>query len=153
MKQRTIVTMIGIAVLIVAAAVYVAATSLSSNSTCVITAEGTGFYVTVLSDTGQPIQGAQVSGVRVTETNGGACTQTISTFLTNSTGSVLITPNIGSHYLLTIQYQGRTFSAKAPIEPMQTTYVILRVPSGNVSISEVPLGGCQKNANGTTCPG
>lgn len=125
----------------------------STNSTCIVSAEGSGFYVTVLSDTGQPIQGVQVSGTRVTQTNGGTCQQNIGTYLTNSTGSVLITPNIGSYYLLSMMYQGKTYTAKAPIEPMLTTYVTLKVPSGNVTINEVYEGGCQTNTEGVTCPG
>lgn len=129
-------------------------TALTTTSmTCSITAEGSGFYLTVLSDSGQSIQGAQVSGIRITETNEGTCTQAIGGFLTNSTGSVLITPNIGSYYLLTVQFQGKSFGAQAPIEPMQTTYVTLRIPSGNISLSEVPFGGCQRTSNSTTCPG
>ena len=128
-------------------------TSSATSATCVISAEGTGFYVTVLSDSGQPVQGVQVSGIRVTETNEGICTQTVGAYLTNSTGSVLITPNIGSYYNLTVRYGGRTYAAQAPIEPMQTTYVTLRVPSGNVTITEVPFGGCQRTTQSTTCPG
>jgi hypothetical protein len=114
---------------------------------------GSGFYVTVLSDAGQPIQGAQVSGTRVTDLGTATCQQDIGTYVTNSTGSVLITPNIGSYYLLSIVYQGNTYAAKAPIAPMTTTYVTLKVPSGNVTISEVFEGGCQTNAQGVTCPG
>jgi len=135
----------------------IAATSTTSSTVtsiaCTISAEGTGFYVTVLSDTGQPVSGAQVSGARVTGTNGGTCSQTLSTLLTNSTGSVLITPNIGNYYQLTIQYQGRTFSTQAPIVPMQSTYVTLKIPSGSFTIAEVPYGGCERTANATTCPG
>jgi hypothetical protein len=120
---------------------------------CVISSEGSGFYVTVQSDAGQPIQGVQVSGSRVTQTNGGTCQQNIGTYLTNSTGSVLITPNIGSYYLLSMLYQGKNYTARAPIEPMTTTYVTLKVPSGNISISEVYEGGCQTSPEGVTCPG
>jgi hypothetical protein len=127
--------------------------STTTSIDCVVSAEGSGFYVTVLSDTGQPIQGVQVSGSRVTQTNGGTCQQNIGTYLTNSTGSVLITPNIGSYYLLSMLYQGKNYTAKAPIEPMTTTYVTLKVPSGNVSITEVYEGGCQTNTEGVTCPG
>jgi len=128
-------------------------TMTSTSIECTITAEGTGTFVTVLSDGGQPIQGAQVSGERVTEVNGATCEETIGTFLTNSTGSVLITPNIGSYYQLTIQYQGKTFSAQAPIQPMSGTYVTLKIPSGNVTVSEVPYGGCKVTLNSITCPG
>ncbi len=124
-----------------------------TSATCIISAEGTGFYVTALSDAAQPIQGAQVAGIRVTEVNGNTCNRTLGTLLTNSTGSVLITPSIGSYYHLTIQYQGRTFSTQVPIEPMQTTYVTLKVPSGNFSITEIPFGGCKITANSITCPG
>jgi hypothetical protein len=135
----------------------IAATSTTSSAVtsiaCTISAEGTGFYVTVLSDTGQPIRGAQVSGERVTGTNGGTCSQTLSILLTNSTGSVLITPNIGSYYQLTIQYQGKAFSTQAPIDPMQSTYVTLKIPSGNFTMAEVPYGGCVRTANATICPG
>ena len=127
--------------------------STTTSITCIVSAEGSGFYVTVLSDTGQPIQGVQVSGSRVTQTNGGTCQQNIGTYLTNSTGSVLITPNIGSYYLLSMLYQGKNYTAKAPIEPMTTTYVTLKVPSGNVTITEVYEGGCQTNTGGVTCPG
>lgn len=74
-------------------------------------------------------------------------------YTTNSTGSVLITPNIGSYYQLSIAYQSATYSVRAPIEPMTTTYVTLSIPSGNVTITEVFEGGCQTNSGGVTCPG
>lgn len=127
--------------------------STQTSATCTISAEGSGFYLTVTSDANEPIQGAQVSGTRVTVTNYGTCEQSIGTYRTNSTGSVLITPSIGSYYLLSIQYQEMNFTVKAPIEPMLTTYVVLKVPSGNTTVNEVAFGGCQRNANGTTCPG
>ncbi|HXQ93006.1 MAG TPA: hypothetical protein VN739_08370, partial [Nitrososphaerales archaeon] len=94
------------------------------------------------------------SGVVVTLiTNGGTCPQqNIGIFLTNSTGSALITSDTGSYYLLTMLYQGVNYTATAPINPMQSTYVTLKVPSGNVSISEISFGGCQRNASGTVCP-
>jgi hypothetical protein len=128
--------------------------STQASTSCSVSAEGTGLYVTVTSDAGQRIPGAQVSGMRVTVINGETCEQEkVGTFLTNSSGTVLITPNIGSYYLLTIQYQGKSFNTQAPIEPMQSTYVNLKVPSGNVTISEILSGGCHRNANGTACPG
>jgi hypothetical protein len=125
----------------------------STSTECTISAEGTGFYVAVLSDSGQAVQGAQVTGTRVTEVGSSACQQDIGTYVTNSTGSVLITPNIGSYYQLSIAYQGSDYTVKAPIVPMETTYVTMRVPSGNVTISEVFEGGCQTSSGGVSCPG
>ena len=132
-----------------------APTNSSSTTTtqCTITAEGSGFYLTVLSDSGQPIQGARVTGTRVTEVDSGTCQQAIGTYSTNSTGSVLITPNIGSYYVLSVMYEGANYTVNAPIRPMTTTYVTLNVPSGNVTISEVFEGGCQTSSGGVTCPG
>lgn len=124
----------------------------STSTECTISAEGTGFYVTVLSDSGQPVQGAQVTGTRV-GVGGSTCQQDIGTYVTNSTGSVLITPNIGSYYELSITYQGNAYAVRAPIEPMTTTYVTLSIPSGNVTITEVFEGGCQTSSGGVTCPG
>jgi|SRR5579862_2887882 len=123
-------------------------TTTSTSITCSISGSGTGSYVTVESDSGQPIQDVQVSGIVVTQiSNGGTCPQqNIGIFLTNSTGSVLITSDTGSYYLLTMLYQGVNYTATAPIRPMQSTYVTLKVPSGNVSINEIPFGGCQRNA-------
>jgi hypothetical protein len=123
----------------------------SPSSSCTITAEGTGFYVTVTSDTGQSIQGAQVSGTRIMYE--GICEERIGVLRTNSSGSVLIAPNMGSYYVLTIQYQGNSFSAKAPIVPMASTYVVLRVPSGNITVREIPEGGCQRSSAGISCHG
>ncbi len=115
-------------------------TTITNNTTSLLdycnSTQGTGLYVTVLSDAGQPIQGVQVGGTMVGQMNGGMCYYGIGPYTTNSTGSVLITPNIGSYYLLTVQYQGKNYTAKAPIEPMLTTYVTLKVPSGNVTITE-----------------
>jgi hypothetical protein len=122
-------------------------TATTASTECTISGEGTGFYLTVLSDSGQPIQGARVTGTS------SPCLQDIGTYVTNSTGSVLITPNIASYYQLSITYQGQSYTVKAPIEPMTTTYVTLRVPSGNVTISEVFEGGCQTNSEGVSCPG
>jgi hypothetical protein len=81
------------------------------------------------------------------------CEQSIGSQPTNSSGTVLITDNMGSYYSLTVQYQGKSYAIKGPIVPMETTYVILKVPSGNYSISEVFEGGCNKTASGVTCPG
>jgi hypothetical protein len=122
-------------------------TTTSTSTECSISGEGTGFYVTVLSDSGQAVQGAQVTGTS------SPCQQDIGTYVTNSTGSVLITPSIGSYFQLSIAYQGSNYTVKAPIAPMETTYVTLRVPSGNVTISEVFEGGCQTSSGGVSCPG
>jgi hypothetical protein len=127
-------------------------TTTSTSLSCTISAEGSGTYVTVESDTGQPIQGVQVSGIIATDLNGETCRQNIGIFLTNSTGTALITQTMGSYYLLSILYQDRNYTATAPILPMQSTYVTLKVPSGNVSISEISYGGCQRNSSGTVCP-
>ena len=134
-------------------------TSLMSNTSttttsiqCTVSGAGTGLYVTVLSDSGQRIQGAQVTGTVVTEIDSSTCQQDIGTYVTNSTGSVLITQNAGSYYQLSIAYQGTSYPVKAPIAPMETTYVTLMVPSGNVTISEVFEGGCQTSSGGVTCP-
>ena len=119
----------------------------STWTECTISAEGSGFYVTVLPDSGQGIQGAQVTGTS------SPCQQDIGAYVTNSTGSVLITPDIASYFLLSITYQSQNYTVKAPIEPMTTTYVTLRVPSGNVTICEVFEGGCQTSSEGVNCPG
>jgi hypothetical protein len=125
-----------------------------TSAQCTISAEGTGFYVTVVTDSGLPVAGAQVSGSRVTEYgSGGTCEQSIGSQYTNSSGTVLITNDMGSYNALTVQYQGKNYAISAPIVPMETTYVTLKVPSGNYSISEVFEGGCAKTASGVTCPG
>lgn len=125
----------------------------TAETTCTISAEGTGFYVTVLSDSGQPIQNAKVTGNRFAEIDGGSCHESIGTYSTNSTGSVLITPNIGSYYQLSIVCQSKIYTANVFIESMTSTYVTISVPSGSVNIDQIPFGGCMRNANGTTCPG
>jgi hypothetical protein len=137
------------------ASVQMTGTAITQTSTyCTISAEGTGFYVTVETDSGLPVVGAQVSGSRVTDYgNGGTCEQSIGSQYTNSSGMVLITDNMGSYNALTVQYQGKNYVINGPIVPMETTYVILKVPSGNYSISEVFEGGCTKTASGVTCPG
>jgi hypothetical protein len=125
-----------------------------TSTYCTISAEGTGFYVTVVTDTGSPVAGAQVSGSRITEYgSGGTCEQSIGSKYTNSSGTVLITDNMGSYNALTVQYQGKNYAISAPIVPMETTYVTLKVPSGNYSISEVFEGGCTTTNGGVTCPG
>jgi hypothetical protein len=125
-----------------------------TSTYCTISAEGTGFYVTVVTDSGLPVAGAQVSGSRVTEYGSGAtCEQSIGSQYTNASGTVLITDNMGSYNALTVQYQGKNYAISAPILPMETTYVTLKVPSGNYSISEAFEGGCNKTASGITCPG
>ncbi len=129
------------------------ATTTSTSVVCSISAAGTGSYVTVESDAGQPLQGIQVSGTIVTQiSNEGNCQQNIGIFQTNSTGTALITQTSGSYYMLSILYQGRDYTATASIDPFQSTYVTLRVPSGNVSVSEIPYGGCLRNATATICP-
>jgi len=134
--------------------VYAYTQTTLTGTECTVSAEGTGFYVTVETDSGLPVAGAQVSGSRITEYgSGNMCEQSIGSQPTNSSGTVLITDNMGSYYSLTVQYQGKSYAIKGPIVPMETTYVILKVPSGNYSISEVFEGGCNKTASGVTCPG
>jgi hypothetical protein len=125
-----------------------------TSTYCTISAEGSGFYVTVETDSGLPVAGAQVSGSRITKYGSGAtCEQSIGSQYTNASGTVLITDNMGSYNALTVQYQGKNYAISAPIVPMETTYVTLKVPSGNYSVSEVFEGGCNKTASGITCPG
>ena len=133
--------------------ILVATGEFNSGNSCLVSAEGSGFYVTVISDSGHPVQGAKVSSTRMTVVNFASCKQKIGTLETNSTGSVLITPNIGSYYDLTISYQGKNYNTQAPIDPMQSTYVVLRVPSGNFNVSEEYEGGCQNSSGGIVCPG
>jgi len=125
-----------------------------TSTYCTVSAEGSGFFVTVETDSGLPVAGAQVSGSRVTEYGSGStCEQSIGSQYTNESGTVLITNNMGSYNALTVQYQGKNYAISAPIVPMETTYVTLKVPSGNYSISEFFEGGCNKTASGITCPG
>ena len=128
--------------------------ALTQTSTdCTVSAEGSGFFVTVETDSGSPVAGAQVSGSRVTEYGGGTCEQSIGSQYTNASGTVLITDNMGSYNALTVLYQGKYYTLSAQIAPMETTYVTLRVPSGNFSVGEVFEGGCSQTASGVTCPG
>jgi hypothetical protein len=155
MSQRIVTTLIvNTTILQIQTQTSTYSTATSTSISCTISSEGTGFYVTVVTDTGQPIQGVQVSGTLVTQiTNGGSCQRNIDIYLTNSTGSVLITGNTGSYYQLTILYQGKNYTAQAPIDPMASTYVDLKIPSGNVSITDIPYGGCLRNSTATICPG
>jgi len=126
----------------------------NTNTSCIVSAEASGFFVTVETDSGLLVAGAQVSGFRVTEYGGGStCERSIGTQHTNASGMVLITDNMGSYNALTVQYQGKNYAINAPIVPMETTYVTLKVPSGNYSIADVFEGGCTKTASGVTCPG
>jgi hypothetical protein len=139
----------------VTASIQTTGTEITQTSTdCTISAEGTGFFVTVETDSGLPVAGAQVSGSRITEYGSGSmCEQSIGSQFTNSSGTVLITNNMGSYNALTVQYQGKNYAINGPIVPMETTYILLKVPSGNYSISEVFEGGCNKTASGVTCLG
>ena len=126
----------------------------SSSIICSVSASGTGLYVTVESDNGQSISGVQVSGTGVIDfTNGGSCLQDNGSLTTNSTGSVVFGANTGSYYLLSILYQGENYTATAPVYIFQSTYLTLKVPSGNISVTEIPFGGCIRNATETQCPG
>jgi len=126
----------------------------SSSIICSVSASGTGLYVTVESDNGQSISGVQVSGTGVIDfTNGGSCLQDNGSLTTNSTGSVVFGANTGSYYLLSILYQGENYTATAPVYIFQSTYLTLKVPSGNISVTEIPYGGCIRNATETQCPG
>jgi hypothetical protein len=115
--------------------------------------EGTGLYVTVLSNTGQPIQGANVSGSMTGVVSGGRCNLSTSGRDTNSTGTAVIAPDVGSYESLFVQYQGNIYTATAPIVSMTSTYVTIMFPSGNVTVSEVFFGGCRTNTEGVVCPG
>jgi hypothetical protein len=128
--------------------------STSSSIVCSVSAAGTGLYVTVESNGGQPISGVRVSGTSVIEiANGGSCRQENGSFTTNSTGSVLFPADTGSYYQLSILYQGENYTATAQVYIWQSTYLTLKVPSGNVSVAEIPFGGCIRNATETQCPG
>ena len=133
--------------------VYAYTQTVQTGTECTVSAEATGFFITVLTSSGSPVLGAQVSGSRIIETNGGTCEQNIGIQYTNSYGTVSISDNIGSYYMLTVGYQGRNYAIKAPIFPMQTAYVKLTVPSGNYTTSFVFEGGCTTTNGGVTCPG
>ena len=118
-----------------------ALTTIDSGTTSLVgycnSTQGNGLLVKVLSDAGQPVQGAQVAGVMVGLTSGGSCSSTTGTYITNSTGSVFIPLGIGNYYRVSMSYQGVVYATRAPIEPMSTTYVTFDVPSGNVTVSTV----------------
>jgi hypothetical protein len=128
--------------------------STSSSIACTVSAAGTGLYVTLESDSGQPLSGVQVSGTAVIDfSNGESCQEYSSSLATNTTGSVVFGADTGSYYLLSILYQGENYTATAPVYIMQSTYLTLRVPSGNISVTEIPFGGCIRNSTETLCPG
>jgi len=129
-------------------------TSFSTSIACTVSAAGTGLYVTVESDDGHPISGIQVWGTAVIDfSNGESCEQDDGSLTTNSTGSIVFGADTGSYYLLSIFYEGMNYTASAPVYIMQTTYLILRIPSGNISVTEIPFGGCIRNSTETLCPG
>jgi len=153
-RNPRFITIVVIVVLVLSGfLVYAYAQTIQTGTECTVSAEGTGFYVTVLTDSGSPVVGAQVSGSRITEIGAETCDQSVGTQYTNSSGTVSISYNIGSYYMLTVGYQGRNYPIRGPIFPMQTTYVKLIVPSGNYTTSFVFEGGCTTTNGGITCPG
>jgi len=152
-NKRTVTIVVVIVLALFGFLFYAYTRTIQTGTECTVSAEGTGFYLTVVTDSGSPVVGAQVSGSRITEIGAGTCEQNIGVQYTNSNGTVSITDNIGSYYVLTVGYQGRNYDIRAPIFPMQTTYVKLIVPSGNYTTSSVFEGGCTTTNGGVTCPG
>ena len=109
-----------------------------SSSSCSPTG-GKGFYVRLVAEkTGEPIQNVTVGGSPGLTCNGiETTTAIIWQAPTNSSGVASLNSAGSSWYVLTIQYSGNAYHFRVEMHQNQTTYVTVRLPSGNITTSFV----------------
>jgi cytoskeletal protein RodZ len=107
----------------------------TTSSTCFYNSVAYGVNVRVLSDSGSPISGVQISGTEINPCGN----YTFTPVETNSSGVVTLPPDFGS-YNVTITYQGHLYNVNIPMYPITLTEVTMHVPSGVFSVEVVLTG-------------
>ena len=93
---------------------------------CFFSGEPWGVALQVLSNSGSPVPGVEITGGTV----GNQCGDySIPGVVTNSTGWVTLPGNPGA-YNLTVNYSGREYNIGAPMFPISLTQIKIHVPSG-----------------------
>ena len=114
------------------------ATSSSGTSTttiCNVSAYPFGIVLQVLSDSGSPIQGVEVTGETLANYCGGQQTNQLPSSMTNSTGWVSFLEGYPGSYELTVSYSGNGYNVTVPTTPTFATYATFMIPSGNLTTS------------------
>jgi hypothetical protein len=124
--------------------------SSTETDTCTVSAESTGFFLHLVSDS----TNASIAGVQVTVTPVVECGQDTtesslsSSYTTNGSGwTVISQPGVGGNYYLLyyFAYSGHNYNIMAYWEPQQGTFTTVSLPSGGVStVYMIP-----KSCNGT----
>ena len=101
--------------------------STSVTTDCHVSGAPGGTDVRVLSDSGSPIAGVDVTGRTVRAYCGDFAVSSV----TNSTGWVELSSALGA-YNLSIRYSGHVYNIGAPMYPLSLTVLTIEVPSGVV---------------------
>ena len=139
---------IGTAVLLVAASIYVYATGVTTQPASVLTSQTVnsstctqeksgGFYLRAVQDaSGGIIGGVEVKASPVTLCNG---VETVTAILlqagTNSSGMVHFEGFYGNYFKVTVTYSGQTYNFTAPMKTNETTSLTVHLPSGSLEVS------------------
>jgi hypothetical protein len=137
----------GVAVLLVAVGLGIAyetgigarqtgTTTSETSKVCSISAESTGFFLHLVSDsTGAPVTGASIKVTPVVECGSPTLdTSNEASYVTNGSGWATISdpPVSGNYYLLySFQYGGKGYNISASWMPQQGTFTTLALPSGH----------------------
>ncbi len=111
-------------------------TIIGTNSTrCSITGEPFGVVLRVVSDSGYPISGADISGESVAICGSQRQTNELPSSSTNSSGLVSFLEGYPGNYQLGLTISGQHYNVTVPTLPMYATYATLTLPSGNLTTS------------------
>lgn len=129
-----------IAMLVVLGGVIYAITSTplrATASNCSVTGEGAIFFRVVSDSSGQPVQGASLSGSETYGCGGEQESWSATGFEPQAGGWYSPALPAGAvaagRFTITVQFSGHSYSDTALIAPLQVTCFTLSVPSGNYS--------------------
>ena len=138
MAKLTTVIIITIAVVSASAATGVY--FMTRGPVCQPSVQGYSLHMHIENDTGTPISGATVTVNRIDycgNSQGSVfTTQTTQVYqgITPANGTLtLSTPPVGV-YTFSISYSQKTYTATAPVAPLNTTTVTISIPSGKIVV-------------------
>ncbi|MHB2035767.1 MAG: hypothetical protein ACYCPW_03375 [Nitrososphaerales archaeon] len=116
--------------------------STTANTTCIVTGGPDGVYLRIVTDSGSPVSGVNITGEAIVSINWQLCNEGQVIASTNSTGWASLgdyAGNYGLHFL----HSGTIYNMTVDTRPVAMTLDTFSVPSGNLSTQYCMYGNMQ----------
>ena len=116
-------------------------TSTIANTACIVTGGPDGVYLRIITDSGSPVSGVNITGEAIVSINGQLCNEGQVIASTNSAGWASLgdyAGNYGLHFL----HSGIIYNMTVGTRPVAMTLETFSVPSGNLTTQYCTMGTC-----------